>query len=456
MKLPVVIKALVFSLLALIPLASGIAADNAAGSAQSTHSKYVFAHYMVCCATSGISPTVADFQKEIREAQSRGIDGFALNCGGWKKKWPFCRTRILEMYQAADSLATGFKLFVSIDAFGGGDAPDEIADIVATTNKFQSQFRYSGKPVLSTFSGEARGADLIQKAHAAGAFFVPYFLPARFSSQIQQFHVNQLTSDYGSADGYFFFGGAGTPEQLSSSSEILASGWKQRGRIFMASVSPFYRGRGPNYRVFESSGFEGMKEAWEAAITSNADWVELTTWNDWNESTYVAPFGSPEQTSMWNGIWAKTMLSHVAYLDASRYYIDWFKRGTPPKITQDSLYYFYRLYSKSLPIPADQSVKIHCTAGRPQGADQLKDNVFVTAFLSSPADLTISSGKQQQSFHLNAGVNNVQLPFGPGNQHFILTRNNAVILDKVGEQPVSDNDVSSCFNYFSGGAIAVH
>lgn len=106
--------------------------------------KKVFAHYMVCCPTVGGAATVDDYAREIQEAQKRGLDGFALNCGGWLKTEPHYKARTLQIYEAARRLGTGFQLFVSAD----GAALDEIPDIVRTLKNHPNQFRYNGKRVL--------------------------------------------------------------------------------------------------------------------------------------------------------------------------------------------------------------------------------------------------------------------------------------------------------------------
>jgi len=216
----------------------------------------------------------------------------------------------------------------------------------------------------------------------------------------------------------------------------------------MAVVTPHYRGFGGNYRVFENRGFEGMALEWETAIREGASWVEIVTWNDWGESSYVAPFGTPNQTSLWGGHWGP-LLSHVAYLDASRYYIDWYKAGTPPRIVQDSLYYFYRLHPKTGPglvKPDDKAKKM----GRPGGADRLVDNVFVTSFLTAPAQLTIYSGSTEKRFDVKSGVEHVSMPFAPGKQRFVLTRGGKCITDKTGEHEISATDAWGDYNYFAG------
>lgn len=414
---------------------------------------YVFAHYMVCCPTVGGAATVEDYEQEIREAQARGVDGFALNCGGWLKSEPHYKARTLQIYEAARRLGTGFQLFVSAD----GEAQGEIDDILATVRGLPNQFRWQGRPVLSTFAGEGAhnesGGPLTRQAHALGAVFVPYFYPRpNITEQPTPEHAAQLLRTFPDIDGFFYFGAAGDGAQIARSNDALAKTFLGAGKIFMAGITPYYRANGGNYRLFETRGFEGMAREWEGAIADGATWVELVTWNDWNESSYLAPFGPPAETRLWGGHFGPKMLSHAGYLDASRYYITWFKTGRRPPIVQDRLFYFYRLHPKGLDatVEAEDASK---GRGRPAGADNLIDNVFVTTFLKAPAQLLITSGARRQAFTVSAGVHHVSMPFAPGPQHFVLRRGGQTILDKTGEHQISATDASSRFNYFSGGAV---
>jgi hypothetical protein len=104
--------ALLLTSLALFPSA---AADAPTDGPRPLPEKKVFAHYMVCCPTAGGAATLDDYKREIEEAQKRGIDGFALNCGNWKKREPHYHARTLLIYEAAKQLGTGFQLFVSLD-----------------------------------------------------------------------------------------------------------------------------------------------------------------------------------------------------------------------------------------------------------------------------------------------------------------------------------------------------
>jgi glucan endo-1,3-alpha-glucosidase len=417
-----------------------------------TQEKKVFAHYMVCCPTAGQAAGVPEFKQEIREAQSRGLDGFALNVGGWQESEPVYKKRVLEIYEAASELNSGFELFVSVD----GAARAEIEGILDTVGRLPNQFRLRGKPVISTFSGEGKdysdGHRMERMVASRGFVFLPFFYSHPVSSpegKIDEISAKSLANEYSTLDGFFFFGAAASGGDLAESIRTLGAIWKGRHRIFMAGISPYYRGSGKNFRVFEDNGFEGMQAQWIAAIKSNADFVELVTWNDWAESTYVAPFGPPTSTDLWRGYYAKEMLSHVAYLDASQYYIDWFKTGVQPHITKDEVFYFYRLNYSSRDAFSEKNGRRE-NVGRPRGANELVDKIFITTYLKAPAVLVVETGGGSQSFSLPAGVSDVRVPMQLGSPKFALWRDGEKIAEKEGEQEITNNDTSSVFNYFGG------
>ena len=204
--------------------------------------KRVFAHYMVCCPTAGGGATVADLKNEIREAQLRGLDGFALNCGGWDKGGGAAyKPRCVQMYEAARQLGTGFQLFVSID-YCCGNGLGETRDVLETFRSHPNQFKVGGKPVLSTFGGESRdpktGQEKIALVHKLGGFFVPYFFPTTYREHPEPADVTQLLHDYSDLDGYFYFGAAGDGGSISQSNQRLAQAWRAAGKVFMAGRVP--------------------------------------------------------------------------------------------------------------------------------------------------------------------------------------------------------------------------
>jgi hypothetical protein len=402
----------------------------------------VFAHYMVCIPTYGGDSAAADYQREMRAAQAAGIDGFALNCGGWTLKEPHYKKRALLLYEAAKQLGADFKLFISAD-YASGLTSEETRDMVETFRSHPNQFRYGGKPVLSTFGGKREQAEFVAKEFTGdrAICYVPFYYPTPAAEMPKQAQVDQVFRDYPALDGFFHFGAAGTPEQIVASNHLLAQKWLGAGKLFMAGVTPYYRGLDGNYRAYDSRGVEGLAKQFEGAIRDGATWIELVTWNDWGEASYLAPFGSARRTAFWNGHWGP-MLSHAALLDACRYYIAWYKTGKAPAIDEDALYYAYRLHPKAATV-ADK---------RPGGADRLADELFVSLFLTAPARLTVHSGDTEKSVDVSAGVSHVALPFAPGRQRFVLTRNGDTVIDKAGEHDVAAADAWGNFNLFAGSA----
>ncbi|MGX7002173.1 endo-1,3-alpha-glucanase family glycosylhydrolase [Caballeronia sp. KNU42] len=418
--------------------------------------KRVFAHYMVAWPRGGPAATVASYESECRDAHARGIDGFALNCGGWDLSEPHYKQRVLRLYDAAARLNFDFKLFVSAD----GRAQDEIEDIVATTRGLKAQLFVNNKPVLSAYAAGGKdftnGAALMREARRLGAFFVPHFFPSSGERQISAREASEVAEHLGTADGYFYFGAAGSPNLIAKSTEALSVELRSRGKVFMAPVTPYYRGlrAGTNYRAFETSGFSGMATEWEAAIASGATWVQIVTWNDWAESTYVAPIGGTGRAHVYDDRFGD-LLSHTGYLDASRYYIEWFKSGSKPAITQDGLFYFYRLN----PLGQDHqySPDAHDASTPPRSREPLSSGIHVSVFLTAPAVLVVSLASVEDSatrFDVPAGVTHASVEAHAGMPRFVLQREGKTLIDKTGEQAITADDFSGVYNYFSGSADA--
>ena len=234
-------------------------------------------------------------------------------------------------------------------------------------------------------------------------------------------------------DGQFYFGAAQDGADLAEVIRTLTTRIKAEGKIAMMGVSPQYRGLGSNFRVFDARGFSGMAAQWQAAIEAGADWVELVTWNDWGEATYVEPFGGRALYPLWNGHWGE-LTAHDAFLEASRYYIDWFKRGTPPMVAHDAIYYFYRPHLKS----AEGLATIQPEErGRPDGVERLLDAVFLTARLREPAELVVTVGNSSNIRPLKAGLSQLAVPLALGAVSLKLQRNGQTLAEKQLELKVT-------------------
>jgi glucan endo-1,3-alpha-glucosidase len=77
-------------------------------------------------------------------------------------------------------------------------------------------------------------------------------------------------------------------------------------------------------------------------------WVEIITWNDFVEGSYASPIDDPNKYANANFLpitYTGYYHSHYAFTDLLKYYIQWYKTGSQPAITQDSVYWFYRTQS---------------------------------------------------------------------------------------------------------------
>lgn len=415
--------------------------------------RQVFAHYMVCFATYGAS--VQGYQREIREAQDAGIDGFALNVGAWSGPDTYYRQRVPLIFEAAERLGTGFKLFFSVEITNETD----IVEMISTYAPRPNSFRSGGKWVVSTY-----GQNDIPSRSQAGVNwtgrvlpelasrgipvrFVPHFWPDPVQELPSYNDGRKLYAKYGSwVDGLFLFGAAGLPAQLAQCNSNHIRAAREAGKISMAGVSPHYWGCNQNSsgrRYFEYDGGEGLALQWEFLLNHAPDWVELVTWNDWNESTYMAPIDDPGR--YFEGVRTPRRHSHAGYLELSRRFIQQFKTGTDPMADRDALYFFYRTHPAAALASARGEVRVGWVIGK------MEDVVHVTVHAVSPAELVVSSGGRVTTNQVQSGLSHVRIPFLPGAQSMLLRRDGAEMLRAEG--PAIQSQVRS-YNFFPATGFA--
>jgi glucan endo-1,3-alpha-glucosidase len=374
--------------------------------------RYVFAHYMVCFATYGEG--VENYKREIREAQAAGIDGFALNCGSWHNE-PHYPRRTKQIYQAAQELGTGFKLFFSVDLGN----PDFIVDMVGAYARHPSQFTFRDRVVVSTFSadGVPWKEKVFKPLKESGieVFFVPYFYP-KPATELPSYDVvvkhHERWADV--VDGMFYFGAAGLPADLAASNAAYAKRMREVRKVSMASYTPTYWGhKQPGRRYYESQGGEGTERQWMSIIESRPDWVEIVTWNDFGESSYVCPIEDFQKTLSF--LEPPPRHGHGGYLELSRHFIEWYKTGRRPAPKREGLFYFYRTHPKDAEAPGDKPVK--------DRHGPVEDVLYVTTLVNSAAELRVTTGGSAAApVAVKPGLQHHRTPFRTGPQRFELWR----------------------------------
>jgi glucan endo-1,3-alpha-glucosidase len=457
--------------------------------------KMVFAHYMVTNQDyqGNTDQTqelkIAAYEREIQQAQAAGIDGFALNVGGWLNQ-SYYIVYSAQMFEAAARLNTGFKLMFSADMCCGNamaDVEDMVRRFANDPRYSQVYFKYNGKFVLTTFSGDAMGTSFWSQvksdlatgsnpstatesaalAEVAGApsnapvsiFLVPAFfwggeLPN--TAAVQQ-GFGQWSSII---DGSFYWGIAGVPGSGGSldqipSSESYASVVHGGGKLYMAPICLQFWGANAD-RYFEYSGAAGMRKMWLDAINvSHPDWVEIITWNDFIEGSYVSPIDDPNKYPLANflattGVPSTTLgyfHSHQGATALLPYFIRWYKTGIQPTLSSDALYWSYRTQSLNSN-PGVPAVNTATNYG------PVADVIYVTANLLAPATLKVTSGSQVSTFNLPAGSSDVQAPFAVGSTPvFELDRNgSAAIAPTSGTDAIQASPQFNDYYYSTGSA----
>ena len=436
----------------------------------------VFAHYMLANQdyVSSDAPSevvIASYEREIRQAQNIGIDGFALNAGGWFKE-PRYILRASEMFEAAYRLHTDFKLMFSADMC----CSNEAADIEDMMRRFANNPRYrpsyftrNNSFVLTTFAGARLGPQFWRELRndlekgtrpsqrdAPNALDYVNGVPSSAPLQItlvpaffwggevpQQTDIQRGLAAYkNSIDGAFYWGIAGvpglgrTPDQIPSS-EAYARALHAAGKIYMAPICFQFWGANAN-RYFEYSGYAGMRKLWMDAINvTHPEWVEIITWNDFVEGTYISPIEDPAKypsaNDLGNSIAPPSTLNffhtHSGATELLAFYIRWYKTGTQPGIQADAIFWAYR--TQTSPV-------IGAKAHRLKLYGPLADRIYITANLKAPAVLCVSVAGTSKSFRLPAGSSDIKVPYSLSSSapEFQLIRGTTTIVESRGTDAI--------------------
>jgi len=456
--------------------------------------RMVFAHYMLTNQDYQADDDplqerkIAAYEQEIKQAQSIGIDGFALNAGGWLRETYYIRYAA-QMFEAALRLHSGFKLMFSADMCCGNgvdDVEDMMRRFAGNPRYADVYFRYRGRFVLTTFAGDelgpavwqqirddlARGTHpstlvetsaLAEVASAPSNAPLPFFLvPAFFwgGELPGRMPIQQGVDSWKSIlDGAFYWGIAGVPGSggaldQTKSADAYASVLHHEEKLFMAPICLQFWGANAN-RYYEYSGAAGMRAMWMDAINfSHPEWVEIITWNDFIEGTYVSPIDDPNKYVGANflgssGVPLNTrdyFHSHAGVDGLLAFFIEWYKTGMQPVIKRDAVYFFYRTQLKDV------------DAGHPSVSKKIgtvADVIYITANLTAPAEVRVTMGEHTRQLRLASGSSDLQIPLFPGQApSFVLLRKKRVLASASGKDPIVSSPPFNDYYYSTGQLTA--
>ena len=312
-------------------------------SSSSNIDKKVFAHYMVGFAYSSDQNF---FDGQIKKAKSAGIDGFAMNVGidDWQPD------RISKALAAAQNNGD-FAIFISFDMASLTFDFGVLSRFHFAANH-PNYFRVNGRPMYSTFAGENRDDFWVQWKSAAG--FNPYFCPSW-----PNYPTVNLLQQHPVADCIFTWNawppgnsGPGAHFDTTGDQNLLASA-RATNKQYMAPLAPWFYSHvwGSGWSKNWIYGSETLlTERWQQIIALQPDFLEIITWNDYSESSYMCTISSDlplDMAGINNMINVPQPMKHDAWLQLSQHYIQWYKNNARPAVTNDQFYWWYRTHPKN-------------------------------------------------------------------------------------------------------------
>uniref|UniRef100_A0A1D1ZAN8 Glucan endo-1,3-alpha-glucosidase agn1 n=1 Tax=Anthurium amnicola TaxID=1678845 RepID=A0A1D1ZAN8_9ARAE len=394
--------------------------------------KSVFAHVVVGILSSY---TQSQWAQEISDAKACGIDAFALNIG----KDSYTETQLGYAYAAAQADGN-FKMFISFD-FAYYSLPSDNDRIVQLINSYASspaQYKVDGKPLVTTFIGDNQ--DWSNVKSRTNCFLAPNWADPNSIASNAQADAGYPWNAWGTVNN------SGVPDPNANLVE-QDSYWEQvlGSKVYFAPVSPwFFTHYAPNSYdknwIFPTEDLYLTR--WKHLLNISPSAIYQLTWNDYSESTYIAPLRSdpnlyPAGASAWtNG------MPHDGFRLIQNAFIKAYKAGaSSPIISGDNIVYWYRIQSKD--------AQCNDPTGRPDAYQYVSDTLFITTLLTSPAQLVVTSGGQTSSYNVDAGAVMTKVPILAGQQSLSLVRNGVTVRSGTSPRPFTTDCPANVYNFNS-------
>ncbi|ESZ97957.1 glycoside hydrolase family 71 protein [Sclerotinia borealis F-4128] len=411
--------------------------------------KYVFAHVVM---GNTAHHTADNWATDIKTAQAAGIDAFALNIATGDTNIP---TQVANAFKAATTLGNSFKLFFSFDYLGGSGAwpATGASSVVSYLNQYgvsPAYFKYNGQIFVSTFEGVNNAGDWIPggairsavQGTAGSIYFVPDYTslgPAGFTAQLNNVQ-GAFSWDMWPAG----------PVNMTTTNDLA---WQKTlgSKAYMMGVSPWFFHSDANPIAWMWRGDDLWAERWQQVLHVQPQFVEIVTWNDWGESSYIGPLLSHDEVPA-NSLKYVQNMPHSNLLTLLPYYISQYK-GTKSNTTTDSMQYWYRTS------PASAGTIGGVLGNNPTHGQKeyspntlCQDKVFFTALLRSAADVQVQIGSSPVTSYTGAaGLNHWSQPFNgqTGNVTFSIVRSGNTVKSEIGTAITAKSSVLGGFTNYN-------
>ncbi|KAI0880020.1 glycoside hydrolase family 71 protein [Annulohypoxylon maeteangense] len=348
--------------------------------------RQVFAHYMVGL-TSGQSKD--QWQKDITEAKSAGIDGFALNVGS-ADSWNAQQLQLA--YDTASS--NSFDLFLSFDMAASSWSVDQVVSLVNQYKGANSQLKVNGKPFVSTFEGPTWADNWAAVRSATGGIF----LVPDWSSLGAQGVGSKLSQ----IDGAFNWGAwPNANEYTITTGNDQAYKSTLQGKPYMMGVSPYFYTDLPQYnKNWYSSSDSLWYDRWKQVLDIQPEYIEIITWNDYGESSYI---NDPVAAQIVSGAEGYVDgFGHSAFRFVLPYFISAYKTGnTNVELPSEGAVAWYRTTPAAV---CGNGGTVWGQGGSASAASGTKDVISIIALSNSPKDITVAIGGTTQTVSASSSV----------------------------------------------------
>lgn len=372
-----------------------------------------------------------DIQTEVDQARSIGIDGFAVDIVDLKI-YQKCIDNLLRAAQ----IRGDFTIQITPDMsgrYGDSDEADFAGEFAQILNHPAAHRLDDDRVVLAPFFAERKSPqwwtkvlDILRTTYRTDVAFVPTFLDA---------HVNLeafAPISYG-------FGNWGTrnpdvvnPFDTSPGSPVdLVRRAHRLGKIWMQPVA--YQDNRPRNGVYEESQ-NGVtdRNGWQIATDQQAEWVQLVTWNDYAETTAIAP-------SVKHG-WR--MLDRAAH-QLSRY-----KFGFGPTVMRDAVYVSHRTQPFAARPVYPETLLMKNIGGAPS-----RDTVEVETYARAPSEVIAMIGENSYRCAAPQGYGVCTFPAALGPVRIGMYRDGVAQSDVESPFPVTDSPQVQDLQYVVAGGL---
>lgn len=352
---------------------------------------------------------------EVAVAQRAGIDAFAFYGG-----IPGGIGRVLGFMRAARG--TGFKITLCSGGGERGDlylpCVDAMKQLLEADRELDVLLRLDGRLVLLSYGGNwgttveemtAKRRDLeVRLGTPLAVMYMPSLptaegpdreRPARWPALYEAERERLGGLLRGGFDGLSPFVITGD-DRIEADARFWADLCRAEGRMYFQAVS--FQFHSPLHMTHAPVADSIWRRSWEVAGDGAAG-VQLVTWNDWGETTALAP----------------GMSSNYGLYDMLRDEIATFKAGRGPGPGQDRAWAMYYRY----PSAAEPAVFHAPSPRRFRGPEH--DRIWVRTLLAGPAVVECAGRGREEA---PAGRGLVSFPLTPGPVRITITRGKRTIL----------------------------